>query len=371
MNYNGFQSEVDTPMKRSRRSVTLQQKLEIINRMELGQRAVDVGKAMGMPATTVRSIFKSATKIRESAKRATPLSSKKITRKRSDLMEQMEKLVADWIDETLEAGSALTQAMIMARAKNIFDELKRFEPSGSAATDETFQASRGWFDRFRKRQNLCNVGPTGSITRGEDLETSDSYNGLDEPKVYMSDDAFYVKPEPQSPDSDYLDDSTGNDPMMENTDVKMEDMFVSKLEIQSNKDIVFADNTIEEGSLLVHDDEVSNYQLENKIDRSVVGREEICVDDLNKVFSLIDEASEILKKKDPSHERSSLVTKSLNESVSVYKEMYRKRKQNKKHMSLGNSNLEFPLTRVKSETTDEHSESRLQPTSTSSPSAYY
>ena len=84
-------------------------------------RAVDVGRHLGLPPTTVRTIYKNAEQIRESAKRATPLTSKSITKQRSSCMEEMERVLARWIEVLNRTRTPVRQAIIEKKAKSLYD----------------------------------------------------------------------------------------------------------------------------------------------------------------------------------------------------------------------------------------------------------
>lgn len=44
--------------------------------------------------------------------------------------------------------------MVIQKAKNLFDDLKQ---EGETATLESFPAGRGWFERFKERNNLHSI----------------------------------------------------------------------------------------------------------------------------------------------------------------------------------------------------------------------
>ena len=63
--------------------------------------------------------------IYESAKHATPLSSKQITKVRSRVRKDMERLLAMWIDNLNKSNMSNTQLNIMEKAKSLFNESRR------------------------------------------------------------------------------------------------------------------------------------------------------------------------------------------------------------------------------------------------------
>jgi hypothetical protein len=56
---------------------------------------------------------------------------------------------------------SLNQAMISAKALSLFETLKN--RGGETSKDEVFSASKGWFDRFRKRAGWHNIRVKGKL----------------------------------------------------------------------------------------------------------------------------------------------------------------------------------------------------------------
>ncbi|CAH2276179.1 tigger transposable element-derived 1-like [Pelobates cultripes] len=88
---------------------------------------------------------------------STASSAKKITCSRSYALVEMEKRLSIWINDELERNMPLSQAILMEKAKSIYAHFQSQDPD----VMESFAASRGWFDRFKKRYNLYNLKITG------------------------------------------------------------------------------------------------------------------------------------------------------------------------------------------------------------------
>ena len=69
----------------------------------------------------------------------------------------MEKRLSIWIDYEVECNMPLSQAIIMEKARTIFIHIQNEKRDMS----ENIVASRGWFHRFKNRNNLHNVQITG------------------------------------------------------------------------------------------------------------------------------------------------------------------------------------------------------------------
>ncbi|XP_051885228.1 tigger transposable element-derived protein 1-like [Pristis pectinata] len=155
----------------SRKSITLDVKLQVLRRLEAGERQVDVGRDFNLATSTIRTILKNAEKIKASRKTTTSFSATKLTRSRSSLLEKMEKELCMWVEDQMHCRIPLSQFMIMEKARSIFNHLK--EQEGKGSTLETFTASRGWFLRFKRRSNLQNIHISGEASRADDQATQE------------------------------------------------------------------------------------------------------------------------------------------------------------------------------------------------------
>lgn len=81
-----------------------------------------------------------------------------ITRQRTGLIPEMEKLLAIWFDDQIQKRMPMSLLIIQAKAHSIFETLKARE---GEASDETFQANHGWFQHFCRKFNLHNRSISG------------------------------------------------------------------------------------------------------------------------------------------------------------------------------------------------------------------
>lgn len=176
-----------------RKTITLDTKLEVLRRFDEGQRAVDIGAALGLPSTTVRTIRGNSVKIRKSVQSVTSTAATKISRSRSETMEKMEQLLAVWLENYVQQHSLpLGQAVIQRKAKRLFDELKEKDKENS---DETFAASKGWFERFKKRYKYHNLKCTGEAASGDEAAAEvfkDTFKKIVEENGYSPKQIFNV-----------------------------------------------------------------------------------------------------------------------------------------------------------------------------------
>ncbi|XP_061444367.1 tigger transposable element-derived protein 1-like [Rhineura floridana] len=140
--------------KKSRKSITLHMKLKMIKLSEEGVSQAEIGRRLGFTPTTVSTVMRIKEKILAEVKSATPVNTTKI-RKRDSVVADMERLLILWIENQTTRQVPVNQAMIQNKALSLFNYLKA--KKGEAAKDAKFVASRGWFDRFKKRSNLHNI----------------------------------------------------------------------------------------------------------------------------------------------------------------------------------------------------------------------
>ncbi|XP_066467614.1 tigger transposable element-derived protein 1 [Tiliqua scincoides] len=150
----------DTKAKRTHNVLTLQEKLDLIKLNEQGMSHANIGRKLGIPRTTVTTILKNKAKVLEEIKNATPVHTKLI-RKRHSLISEMEKVLNLWIQDQISHNIPLSQGLIQAKALTLFNAMKA--EKGEASAEETFGASRGWYDNFKKRSNLHIIAGQGEI----------------------------------------------------------------------------------------------------------------------------------------------------------------------------------------------------------------
>ena len=73
-----------------------------------------------------------------------------VTRRRSTIMKNMEKLLDTWIEDNNQQRIPMSQITIQEKAKRIFEILMKED---SDVSMKSFQGSRGWFEKFKNRHN--------------------------------------------------------------------------------------------------------------------------------------------------------------------------------------------------------------------------
>ncbi|XP_051787129.1 tigger transposable element-derived protein 1-like [Erpetoichthys calabaricus] len=158
--------------KRVRKSVTLATKMDIVNAVESGERPVSVSRRLGLPASTVRTIIGKKDIFKKMAAILAKNEEMKITRKRPDIMERMERRLSAWLQDLYLDNTPVSLCLIQVKARSIYDDLKRQMPPEEAAKLPEFKAARGWFHRFQQRHTYKNV-QVSRISDGADTEAAD------------------------------------------------------------------------------------------------------------------------------------------------------------------------------------------------------
>jgi hypothetical protein len=159
---------MDAPVKRPRTVLTLETKLSIIQRLEYGETAASLGRLYNVNESSIRTIRKNAERIRNSVARSCSLTAKKTVRVRNPLLEKIEKMLAIWVEDQNKKKMVVNSRIIRTKALKLYEHLQEKHSSV-----EPFAASKGWFDKFQKRQNLHNIKTKDDAGSGEDVATYD------------------------------------------------------------------------------------------------------------------------------------------------------------------------------------------------------
>lgn len=140
-----------------RKWLTLEKKLDIIRCHENGASYAKIARANGMNEASVRTIIKKKEQYKEQGLNTTSYMSKVITRQRSTLLNNMERLLLTWIEECNQMKIPLNQTIIQQKAITIYNSLKENGENEEGVTNEKFTASRGWYFRFKNRMRFRNA----------------------------------------------------------------------------------------------------------------------------------------------------------------------------------------------------------------------
>lgn len=149
-----------TVPKRKKVVLPLKVKKQMLDRLRLGESFASVARFFDVNESTVRSIKKSEEKIRNSIA-STSLSAKIV---RDPAIEKMEAALSLWIEDRNQKRVPLNGPLIRDKAMRLYAHFK--EP-GEEHTEGRFQASEGWFNKFKMRQSLHNIKIVGEAASAD------------------------------------------------------------------------------------------------------------------------------------------------------------------------------------------------------------
>ena len=128
-------------------------KKELIATYESGVRVSVLAKEFGMAKSTISTILKNKDQLKASdvAKGSSVLS-----KQRPQVLEEVEKLLLIFVIEKQLSGDTLSEDAICAKAKLLYEDLIKKDPTIVLERID-FKASRGWFEKFRKRSGIHSV----------------------------------------------------------------------------------------------------------------------------------------------------------------------------------------------------------------------
>lgn len=155
---------------KKRNVISLETKRDIIRRYEKGETLSSTATTYGMNRSTIATIVKQKEKIKEFVLPAGPLKANKMTKRRGLVLEEMERLLAVWIEDQHQRRVPLSLLLIQQKATSLFSDVKHRLGESSTSMDgpQTFTASHGWFSRFKNRANLHNVKVVGEAASADE-----------------------------------------------------------------------------------------------------------------------------------------------------------------------------------------------------------
>ncbi|XP_068226552.1 tigger transposable element-derived protein 1-like [Palaemon carinicauda] len=155
----------DSGSVKKRQAISMEIKVAIMKKLDRGEKMANVAGAYKLNRSTVGTIYKSKDRIMEHVKRAVPMASTIISKKRGKCMDEMEKLLTMWIEHQKQRRVPLSLMLIQEKARSLYEDVKA--KAGEEAAGESFVASHGWFNRLKNRANLHNVGITGEAASAD------------------------------------------------------------------------------------------------------------------------------------------------------------------------------------------------------------
>ena len=156
-------SDAKDGSEKKRKAISMETKVDIIKRSEKGETPTNIGNLLGLSRSTVATIIKDKNRIMDHVKGSAPMQSTVITKQRSGLIIEMERLLVLWLEDQNQRRIPISLMIIQEKARSIFRSLKekQEEEGGGSSSEEEFTASKGWFQRFKHRASLHNIKLSG------------------------------------------------------------------------------------------------------------------------------------------------------------------------------------------------------------------
>ena len=186
---------LETP-KSSKNYISLEEKLEIIRLRDTGMSWTLIGRNKGMNESSVRTIYRRKEKLKQQASTTNPSQTNAVFMDRTPTMENTERLLSLWVLDLEQRGIAVGKSQIQTKARSLFLTLKgNLVNPTTAQSNESFVASNGWFENFKRRHEIKNVKLAGEA-KSADLNAAKEYPAelqkLIEEGNYSEDQIFNV-----------------------------------------------------------------------------------------------------------------------------------------------------------------------------------
>ena len=155
------ENDVNT-QKFTRNKLTLKEKLEIIKLRDNGVSSVKIARDRNIAESSVRTIYLKKVKLQFQGTLANP------SQNRTRSMDIMESLLSLWIQNLDQRKILVGTKQIQAKAKSLYLHVKEnLENKTEAEMKETFVASNGWLQQYKKRHHINIAKITGKAKSGD------------------------------------------------------------------------------------------------------------------------------------------------------------------------------------------------------------
>ncbi|KAM4045427.1 tigger transposable element-derived protein 1-like [Anomaloglossus baeobatrachus] len=171
-------ADFDTCASKKRKAITMEVKVDIIRRSDKGETPTEIGRSLGLSRSTVVTIIKDKDRILEHVKGCAPMKATVITKQRSGLIIEMERLLVLWLEDKNQRRIPVSLMVIQEMARRLFETLKRQKGEGSESKE--FVVRRGWFMRFKDRANFHNIKVQGEAASADEKAATEFPKALAE-----------------------------------------------------------------------------------------------------------------------------------------------------------------------------------------------
>ncbi|XP_051781620.1 tigger transposable element-derived protein 1-like [Erpetoichthys calabaricus] len=160
--------------KRQRKMLTIAEKVNVLDMLKKGSSYAAVGRHYGLNESTVRYIKKEEKNIRSTAAVSFNQGAKRVVSGRNKVVVHMESALGLWIEDCQKKNIPLVTNIIREKAKQLHDRfadaLDNTQPGTSVESPgrkSEFTASKGWFEKFKKRFNLASMSLHGEAASAD------------------------------------------------------------------------------------------------------------------------------------------------------------------------------------------------------------
>ncbi|GAB1610060.1 tigger transposable element-derived protein 1-like [Argonauta hians] len=139
-------------LKRVRKVIGLDMKLQILQMFEDGVRLCEMSKTLQLATSTLLTIRYNREKILKNAQAVSPNRAKTLFVYRYNTILKMEQLLNAWIHEQVSNNVHINIALVQAKARSIYNDLENQRDRD--CPKRPFMASKGWFEKFKRYFNL-------------------------------------------------------------------------------------------------------------------------------------------------------------------------------------------------------------------------
>ncbi|XP_063994254.1 tigger transposable element-derived protein 1-like [Diachasmimorpha longicaudata] len=157
-----------------RKFISLEKKIQILNRLEGGEKISSVAKSTNLNESTIRTLKKNADNIRKTVADCCPIGAKRVTRTRNSNMVKMERALMIWLEDCIAKKIPISGNLIKQKALKIYEHLRNIGHSYAGLENQSVVASKGWFEKLKKRYTLHNIKFQGEQASA-DVEAAENY----------------------------------------------------------------------------------------------------------------------------------------------------------------------------------------------------